>query len=203
MGQETTQRQREIYEFIRMTVESRGIPPTIREIGVRFGIRSTNGVDKHLQALERSGHITRHRGASRGIALASNKRAPAAVPLLGRVAAGLPIMSPENREGEYAVDGSFFGIRTEQKVFALKVRGDSMIDAHIVEGDTVLVREGSTALNGDIVVAMVDGEATIKRFYLEGGRVRLQPENRAIAPIFVEQGDLRIIGTILGLMRRV
>ena len=203
MGQNITERQRQILEFIRMAVDSRGIPPTIREIGIRFGIRSTNGVDKHLQALERAGHITRQRGTSRGIALAAVRRASTAVPLLGRVAAGLPVLSPENRDGEYAVDGSLFGIRPDQKVFALTVRGESMIDAHIMDGDTVLVREGATAQNGEIVVALVDGEATVKRFYLEEGTVRLQPENRTLQPLYLDQGDLRIVGRVIGVMRKV
>ena len=203
MGQEITERQREIYEFILMTIESRGIPPTIREIGARFGIRSTNAVDKHLRSLERSGQITRQRGSSRGIALALSRKFVTSVPLLGQVAAGLPVLSPENREGEFVLDGSLFNIRPEQRIFALKVRGDSMIDAHIVEGDTVLVGEGATARNGEIVVVMVDGEATVKRFFLEEGRVRLQPENSSMKPIFISHGELRVLGKVIGVMRKV
>ena len=203
MGQEITERQRSILGFIRETVERRGLPPSLREIGMKFGIRSTNGVDKHLVALERAGLITRERGMSRGIALTGARRATPIVPLLGRVAAGLPVLAPENQEAEYAVDDALFGIRPEQRVFALKVRGESMIDAHILDGDTVLVSEGAMARNGEIVVALVDGEATVKRFFLESGLVRLQPENSALEPIYVSQGDLRILGRVIGVMRKV
>ncbi len=198
-----TARQQEIYEFIREAVEARGMPPTLREIGMRFQIRSTNGVEKHLRALEAAGLISRRRSASRGIGLTQGRRPLAAVPLLGRVAAGQPVLAPENREDEYGVDPALFGIRPEHKVFALRVRGESMIDAHIMHGDTVLVREQSTAADGDIVVALVEGEATVKRFFQEPGRVRLQPENSALEPLYLENGELRLIGKVIGVMRKV
>jgi len=202
MVQETTARQRDIYEFIRETVASRGIPPSLREIGARFGIRSTNGVNKHLVSLERAGLIARERGTSRGIAV-GGRREPALVPLIGRVAAGVPLLSSENREGEISVDPGLFSLRTSQRVFALTVRGASMIEAHILDGDTVLVREQSTAENGDIVVALVDGEATVKRFFLEKDRVRLQPENRSMDPLVIDRGELRVLGRVIGVMRKV
>lgn len=203
MKGKTTERQNAIYDFIQETMVRRGMPPTLREIGEKFGIRSTNGVDKHLQALERGGHITRERGKSRGIAVAVGPRRDSTVPLLGRVAAGVPVLSPENREGDVAIDSSLFDIRPAQAVFALGVRGDSMIEAHILDGDTVLVREQATAVNGDIVVALVDGEATVKRIFFEEERVRLQPENRTMQPRFVDEGDLRIVGKVVGVMRRI
>lgn len=198
-----SKRQQAILEFIQETLAERGMPPTLREIGEKFGIRSTNGVDKHLLALERGGHITRERGKSRGIAVTSGPRRDSTVPLLGRVAAGVPVLSPENREGDVAVDSSLFDIRPAQAVFALGVRGDSMIEAHILDGDTVLVREQAMAINGDIVVALVDGEATVKRIFFEEERVRLQPENRAMQPRFVDEGDLRIVGKVVGVMRKI
>lgn len=203
MKGKTTERQKAIYDFIQETMARRGRPPTLREIGEKFGIRSTNGVEKHLVALERAGHITRERGKSRGIALAPGSRRDSTVPLLGRVAAGIPVLSPENREGDVTVDPSLFDIRAAQPVFALGVRGDSMIEAHILDGDTVLVREQATAVNGDIVVALVDGEATVKRFFLEDERVRLQPENRTMGPLYIDQGDLHIIGKVVGVMRKI
>jgi repressor LexA len=203
MKENISERQRSVLEFIHDTLAERGMPPTMREIGEKFGIRSTNGVEKHLQALERGGHIKRERGKSRGITLASGRRHDATVPLLGRVAAGVPVLSPENREGDVTVDHSLFDIRSAQAVFALGVRGDSMIEAHILDGDTVLVREQSTAMNGDIVVALVDGEATVKRFFLENERVRLQPENRTMEPRFIDQGDLRIVGKVVGVLRKI
>jgi repressor LexA len=203
MKGKTTERQKAIYDFIQETMARRGMPPTLREIGGKFGIASTNGVEKHLLALERGGHITRERGKSRGIAVTSGSRRESTVPLLGRVAAGVPVLSPENREGDVAVDQALFDIRSAQAVFALGVRGDSMIEAHILDGDTVLVREQVTAANGEIVVVLVDGEATVKRIFFEDERVRLQPENRMMEPRFIDQGDLHIVGKVVGVMRKI
>lgn len=198
-----TERQQELYDYIRSVVTERGIPPTMREIGERFGIRSTNGVEKHLAALESRGLISRERGKSRGIAFPGAGGPVASVPLLGRIAAGVPVLSPENREGDIRVDLSLFAIRTPDKIFALAVRGESMIEAHIQDGDTVLVREQNTAENGEIVVAMAEGEATVKRFYRENGKVRLQPENRTMQPLIFDKGDLRILGKVVGMLRKV
>jgi repressor LexA len=203
MKSNLSDRQQAVYEFIRAAITDSGIPPTLREIGLQFGIVSTNGVEKHLLALERGGHITRERGKSRGISVMGGSRPAAAVPLLGRVAAGVPVLSPENREGDVTVDASLFDIKATQPVFALGVRGDSMIEAHILDGDTVLVREQSTAANGDIVVALVEGETTVKRFFLENDRVRLQPENRSMAPLYLFRGELRILGKVVGVMRKI
>jgi len=203
MKSNLSERQQAIYEFIRTVTADSSMPPSMREIGEKFGIRSTNGVEKHLQALERSGHINRVRGKSRGIAVISGLRTASNVPLLGRVAAGVPVLSPENREGDIAIDLSLFSLKTPHQVFALGVRGESMIDAHILDGDTVLVREQATARNGDIVVAVVEDEATVKRFFLENDRIRLQPENRNMAPLYFDRGDLRIIGKVVGVMRKL
>ncbi len=204
MKNRITDRQREIYEFIRTSIDGRGIPPTIREIGEAFGFRSTNGVEKHLVALEKSGFVVRERGKSRGLSLrADGKRPLATVPLLGRVAAGLPVLSPENHEGELAVDISLFSLRSPHNLFALKVKGESMIDAHIVDGDTVIVRAQSAAQSGDIVVALVNGEATVKRLFVEKSRVRLQPENSSMKPLILDRGDFRIIGRVVGVIRRI
>jgi repressor LexA len=197
-----TERQMEIYTFIRSVVDKKGMPPTMREIGEKFGIRSTNGVEGHLASLEGHGLITRERGKSRGIVVRS-ERSATAIPLLGRVAAGMPVLAPENREGEVMVDLSLFNLRSAASLFALKVRGESMVDAHIMDGDTLLVRAQASAQNGDIVVALVDGEATVKRFFLERGRVRLQPENSSMRPIYVERGDLAIVGKLVGLVRKM
>lgn len=203
MKNNITERQQAIYDFIRATLAARGIPPTMREIGERFAIRSTNGVNGHLAALERIGLIARERGRSRGIALPSARRTASAVPLLGRVAAGRPVLSPENREGDLTIDLSLFALRTAENLYALKVKGESMLDAHILDGDTVLVRQQTAAEGGDIVVALVEGEATVKRFFQEGGRVRLQPENTAMQPLILEHGDVRILGRVVGVLRRI
>ena len=203
MKSHLSERQQAIHEFICAAIADSGMPPSLREIGAKFGIRSTNGVEKHLQALERSGHISRVRGKSRGIAVIGGSQSSSNVPLLGRVAAGVPVSSPENREGNIVVDLSLFSLKASQQVFALGVRGESMIEAHILDGDTVLVREQTDARNGDIVVAIVEGETTIKRFFLENGRIRLQPENRDLAPLYFDRGDLRIIGKVVGVMRKL
>lgn len=203
MKNRITERQQQIYEFIRGVITARGIPPTIREIGEKFGIRSTNGVEGHLAALERGGLIARERGKSRGISLPSGRRPVVTVPLVGRVAAGQPVLSPENREGDLAVDLPLFALKTAQGLFALNVKGESMIDAHILDGDTVLVRQQAVARNGDIVVALVDGEATVKRFFAEKNRVRLQPENKAMKPLTLERGDFRILGKVVGVLRKL
>jgi repressor LexA len=198
-----TERQQEIYDFIRTTIATRGIPPSMREIGKKSGIRSTNGVERNLAALEGVGLIVRERGKSRGISLPAGGRPAAPVPLLGRVAAGVPVLSPENREGEVMVDLSLFSLKSRNNIFALKVRGESMKDAHIMDGDTLLVRAQSTAQNGDIVVALTDGDATVKRFFLEKDRVRLQPENSSMKPLFFERGEFRIVGKAVGVIRRI
>lgn len=203
MQNKITERRQEIYEFIRATITSKGIPPSMREIGEKFGIRSTNGVEGHLAALEKSGHIVRERGKSRGLSLHAGGRTQAAIPLLGRVAAGNPVLSPENKEGQVMVDLALFSLRSAHNVFALRVRGESMVDAHIMDGDTLLVRAQSTARDGEIVVALVEGEATVKRFYNEKNRIRLQPENNTMKPLYLERGEFRIVGKAVGVMRRI
>ncbi len=203
MPKDITQRRKEIYEFIRAAIDERGRPPSMREIGERFKIRSTNGVEGHLAALERMGLISRERGKSRGILLAGSARSTSSVPLLGRVAAGVPVLSPENREGDVTIDLSLFSLRTSQHLFALRVKGESMVNAHILDGDTLLVRAQASAQNGEIIVALVEGEATVKRFFLEKDRIRLQPENSAMKPIYLDRGEFQIIGKAIGVLRKM
>ena len=203
MPNSITDRQQAIYDFICAAMDKRGLPPTMREIGEEFGIRSTNGVEGHLAALERNGLIARHRGKSRGISMPARERPAVAIPLLGRVAAGLPVLSPENREGDVLVDLTLFSLRSAHNLFALKVKGDSMVNAHIVDGDTLLVRAQASARDGDIVVALVDGEATVKRFFLGKSQVRLQPENSAMKPLLLDRGEFLIIGKAVGVLRRL
>ena len=198
-----TDRQKDILEFIRLTVAARGIPPSMREIGLKFGIRSTNGVEGHLTALEKGGYLIRERGKSRGILLRSGDRSVASIPVLGRVAAGAPVLSPENREGELMIDLSLFSLRSANNIFALKVKGDSMVNAHILDGDTLLVRAQSSAQDGDIIVALLDGDATVKRYFLDKIGIRLQPENSTMKPIFVDRGEFRILGKALGVVRNI
>jgi len=198
-----TDRQRKILEYIESLIMERGHSPTIREIGERFGISSTNGVRTHLTALIKKGYLKKADHISRGLELTRQLLSNISrVPLVGSVPAGQPIDAIENVEGEIALDLSFV---PKGDAFSLTVMGDSMIDAGIYDGDVVVVQKQSEAIKGDIVVAVIDGEATVKRYYPEGERVRLQPENEDFEPIIVgrESGDFRIAGKVVGLLRRL
>ena len=198
-----TERQKQILNFIEEKIVSSGMPPTIREIGRRFNITSTNGVRSILDSLEAKGFIRRQKLLSRGIEIANRGIVNfSRVPLVGAVPAGLPITAIENREGEIAVDVSFL---PSDDVFCLRVKGESMINAGIYDGDLVLVEKDVSPMKGDIVVAVIGEEATVKKFYLEKGRVRLEPENEAFGPIIVEQNTpgFYIAGRVVGLMRRM
>jgi len=211
MVKELTARQREILEFIREMIERNGLPPTIREIGERFKISSTNGVRAVLSALTQKGYIRRKPLLSRGIELAGKSKSVfdygegsifVAVPLLGRIAAGLPTLAVENIEGSIAVDRSFV---PGGDVFSLKVEGESMKDAGIFHGDYVLARAQSTAEKGDIVVAVIGDEATVKKYVPLGNRIKLEPANRAFKPILLNPAisDFRIAGKVIGLLRKM
>lgn len=197
-----TGRQREILEYIEGMITERGKSPTIREIGEKFGISSTNGVRTHLQALMKKGYIRRQELISRGIELVRDlSGAIRRVPLVGSVPAGNPIDAIENIDGEIAVDASFL---PSGETFTLRVTGDSMIKAGIFDGDLVLVKKQKTADPGDIVVAIIGEEATVKRYYPENGRIRLQPENDSYEPIRVDKNspEFSLAGKVVGLMRR-
>lgn len=201
MASSLTARQKQIHDFLLKTIREKGFAPSIKEIGERFKISSTNGVSDHLRALERKGHIRRVgkraielRGAA-GKPLFADARE---IPILGRVPAGGPLMVEENVEGYLTVAGDL----ARGKTFALKVKGDSMIDAGILDGDYVIVRSQESAEDGEIVCALVNGEATVKRFRKKGQSVTLQPENEKYQPIAVSKGELRIVGKIVGLMRK-
>lgn len=207
MAKQLTQRQQAIFDFIAGIIRRRGAPPTIREIMEQFGISSTNGVRTTLAALEKKGHIRRHPRLSRGIELVDGPYLPdgtVEVPVLGRVAAGAPILAEENVEDTVHVDPSLAPASGE--AFALRVRGDSMTEAGILDGDIVVARQQETADRGDIVVALLDDEATVKRFDPVPGAVRLLPENPAYEPIVLSGEDgtqLRIAGKVVGLMRKM
>jgi repressor LexA len=206
---ELTERQQEVLDFIRSFSARHGLPPTVREIGDRFGVTPRAAFD-HLRALERKGALQRRASAgrtSRALTLAGGAAgAHRAVPVVGRVAAGAPLLAEETLEGTLPIAASALPGRGED-VFALRVRGDSMIDAHIVEGDLVLVRRQDTAAPNDIVVALVEGEAgeeaTVKRYLRDGERVVLKPEHPTLAPIVVDprQRPVRIIGKVVGVVR--
>jgi len=225
-----TDRQLEVLRFIAREIEERGYPPTIREIGEALDIRSTNGVNDHLKALERKGFLTRDPVKSRALIPTDAARevlgeprganvikfpgsaAPAAkpglrmveIPIIGRVAAGQPILAQERVEDTVQVDSFLLG--TNKKVYGLRVQGESMIGDGILPGDYIFVKKQLNAEDGEIVVAMIDDEATVKRIYFEGKRVRFQPSNPKMAPIYVAEEDFKstmILGVVVGVYRKM
>ncbi|HEY0841113.1 MAG TPA: transcriptional repressor LexA [Vulgatibacter sp.] len=251
--EDLTDRQHAILQFIATHIAEQRFPPTIREIGLAMGIRSTNGVNDHLKALERKGYLERGEMKSRALvptrqawktvgvrqpatpapvmeaaqpalrALEGGRRGPPSpvgaprlvgsdaddlleIPVLGKVAAGAPILAAENHDATMRIDPSLLGRGSKEGIFALRIQGDSMIGDGILDGDLVFVRSQATARKGEIVVAMIEGEATVKRFYPEGDRVRLQPSNPALAPIYVHGRDARaaqVIGVVVGVFRQI
>jgi repressor LexA len=193
-----TERQREIYAFIRQKIESRGYGPTVREIGHAFGIKSPNGVMCHLKALEKKRLIKREGFSARAIQVLDHHPAGASLPMLGLVAAGSP--SEAVVQDERLDFKELFG---DPNYFALKVRGQSMIDSHIDDGDYVVIRRQGEAQNGDQVVARIDDDVTLKRFFREKNRVRLEPANKAMNPIVVDSDkELEILGVLVGVIRK-
>jgi repressor LexA len=212
-----TARQEQTLDFIRQSIQERGYPPTLREIGEYMGIRSTNGVNDHLRALERKGYLRREDMKSRALKLVSGMGTqPAAAPakaddddmievrVLGRVAAGLPLLAEENVIDTVRVDRML--VRGGREVFGLRVTGDSMIEAGIMSGDYIFVKKQSTAERGDIVVALIGDEATVKYFHPERDYVRFQPANAQMAPILVRASDFKstmLLGKVVGVYRRL
>jgi repressor LexA len=196
-----TPRQQEVLEIVTHYINENGHSPSLREIGKKLAISGTLGVMKHLEALEKKGHLRRQEGSPRGITL-SNQAEAASLPIVGVVRAGALQPAIEDIEAHFAIDRSQL---RRGGAFFLRVKGDSMIHAHIVEGDLALVRPQPTATNRDIVVAMVGGEATLKRFYREKNLIRLQPENPNYSPIIVREGDaeVAIIGKVIGIYRQM
>ena len=202
MRKPLTKKQDRIFEFIRKHVQDTGYPPTVREIGTSFRI-SEKGAYDHLNAIEKKGYIRRVPKKPRAIEILEfvpQKLPQAAVeiPIVGRVAAGEPILASENVEGTLPVPRE---VVKEDPCFALRVNGKSMIEAGIFEGDVVIVRSQNYADTGDIVVALLDDEATVKRFFRDGDRIRLQPENSVMSPIIVD--DAQILGKVVGVFRRL
>jgi repressor LexA len=199
-----TDRQREVLDFITSSIRKRGYPPTLREIGSHFGIRSTNGVNDHLRALEKKGFLHREDLKSRALRPLVTDDDLVDVPVLGRVAAGQPLLAVQNYEDTVKIDRFFIG--QSREVFALRVKGDSMIEAGIFDGDYVFIRKQLQAEPGEIVVAMIGDEATVKRYYPEGETIRFQPANSAMAPIIVRRRDFRsvnLLGVVIGIYRKM
>lgn len=218
-----TERQQQVLHYIRQSINERGYPPTLREIGAHMGIRSTNGVNDHLRALERKGYLTREDMKSRalrpkdmqddvrsieegnqGSLLALSEEEMVEVPVVGRIAAGLPILAEEHLIDTVRIDRML--IRGGREVFGLKVTGDSMIEAGILNGDYIFVRRQATANRGEIVVALIGDEATVKYYYPEKDYVRFQPANSKMAPILVRATDFKatmLLGVVVGVFRRI
>jgi repressor LexA len=195
----TTERQQAVYEFIREKIRNRGYGPTVREIGLHFGIRSPNGVMCHLKALERKGYIVREPNMSRAIQLAHEPAHQRALPLKGRIAAGVLHEAVEQNE---RVDFNEIFNPDDSSLFTLQVSGDSMIEDQIADGDYVIIREQKAARKGQIVAAVTDdNEATLKRWFPEKNRIRLEPANSAMKPIYVK--NARVLGVVVGVVRKV
>ncbi len=193
-----TDRQREIYDFIRDKIEGRGYGPTVREIGQGFDIKSPNGVMCHLKALEKKGLIKREGFSARAIQLIDHRPFASTLPMLGNVAAGVPV--PAVAQDERLDFQQLFG---GENHYALRVRGQSMIEDHIDDGDFVVIRCQETAENGERVVAMVDNEVTLKKFYRDKSHIRLEPANGKMAPIVVgPENETQILGVLVGVLRR-
>ena len=194
----TSDKQTAILEFIRSEIEQKGYPPSVREICCAVGLKSTSSVHAHLTQLEKKGLLRRDPTKPRAMEVLDGQGSRGrSVPLVGRVTAGLPILATENIEDYLVLPQSLQG---RGDLFALRVQGESMIEAGIEDGDIVVLRRQETAENGEIVVAMIDDEATLKRIYYEGGHVRLQPENAAMEPIYAD--EVVILGRLLALFRQ-
>ena len=216
MARKITKRQQQIYDFIRSYQTEKGYPPSVREMAAAVGLSSPSTVHAHLSALEAHGLIKRDKTKPRALEVfeqegnpdnnldisqespVAEMRGVVSLPLVGRVAAGMPILAEQNIEDTFTVPTE---IASDSSSFILEVHGNSMINVGIYNGDYIIVREQPSAMNGDIVVAMIDGSATVKTFYKERGRVRLQPENDAMEPIYADNPT--ILGKVVALMRRL
>ena len=198
---ESKDKQKEIYEVLKTYTENKGYPPSVREICEAVSLKSTSTVHGHLKRLEKKGLIKRDPTKPRAleiVELNSTKREMLNIPIVGKVTAGLPILATENIEDTFSLPLDF--IKHDRELFMLKVTGESMINAGIREGDLAIIEQTNAALNGEIVVALIENEATIKRFFKEKDSIRLQPENDAMAPIIVD--DCSILGKLVGLFRQ-
>lgn len=203
MGNELTARQKELFDFLKEFFLEKGFPPTLREMASHFGLKGPRGPQKTLNILERKGYIRKIPGESRAIEiLGFSSSNIISIPIVGRVRAGEPILAIENIEGYFNLDRSLV---SSKDVFLLRVQGDSMIDAHIQDGDFALVKPQSNAENGEIVVALIEDEATIKRIFTERDLIRLEPANPDMEPIVVKKGEknITIVGKVIGIFRKL
>ena len=198
-----TAKQKEILEYIKSEILKRGFPPAVREICEAVHLKSTSSVHSHLESLERKGYIRRDPTKPRAIEILDDsfqllRKEMVNVPIVGKIAAGSPLLAVENIESYFPIPSEYL---PNAQTFLLEVKGESMINAGIFNGDNVLVKKQPNAENGDIVVALVDDSATVKTFYHENGHIRLQPENDTMDPIVVEEKDVHILGKVIGVFR--
>jgi repressor LexA len=201
MGKSRNSKQMEIYEYIKKQVKEKGYPPSVREICVAVGLRSTSTVHGHLERLEKKGFIRRDPTKPRAIEIleeSSVKKEMVSIPIVGNITAGAPMLAVENIENTFCLPIEF--IKNNKQLFMLKVNGESMVEAGILNGDLVIMEKSNIAENGDIVVALIENEATIKRFFKEKDCIKLQPENKSMEPIIVK--NCTILGKIVGLYRK-
>ena len=196
-----SEKQKEILEYIKSEILNRGYPPAVRDICEAVHLKSTSSVHSHLETLEKNGYIRRDPTKPRAIEIIDDtfnlvRREVVNVPLIGRVAAGQPLLAVENIEAYFPVPSEFM---PKEEAFMLRVKGESMVNAGIFDGDNILVQRQSTAYNGDMVVALIEDSATVKTFYKEEGQYRLQPENDSMEPIIVE--ECAILGKVFGVFR--
>lgn len=198
-----TEKQREILEFLKDEILSKGYPPAVREICEAVNLRSTSSVHAHLESLEKNGYIRRDPTKPRAIEIIDDnfnltRREMINIPIIGQVAAGQPILATENIENYFPIPTEFLKVPNSD-LFLLKVKGESMIEAGILNGDMVLVKKQNTASNGDMVVALIDDGATVKTYYKENGHYRLQPHNSEMEPIITDYVDIE--GIVIGVLR--
>ena len=202
MYEDLSQKQIEILEFIKMEIQKKGYPPAVREICSGVGLKSTSTVHSHLEKLEHKGYIRKDPTKPRAIEVLDRFDMPnknvVNVPIIGKVTAGQPILAVENIEDTFPVPKDLVD---ENNVFMLRIQGESMIDAGIYDGDFVLIKQQSDAINGEIVVALLGDSATVKRFFKEKDYIRLQPENQSMSPIITK--DVKILGKVIGLFRKI
>src|SRR5574338_73287 len=207
-----TDRQEEILNFIQLFLQENGYPPTLREIGKRFNISSTFGVKRHLEALTKKGYLNILSNASRGITITRDEFEQTAtinigennnnnkIPIIGRVAAGSPILAEENIEGTIVIDPMF--LKKDSESFALKVKGDSMVDAGIFEDDLVIISPKANTVNGDIIVARIEDEVTVKIYENKNQQIRLIPQNKLYEPIVIKnKNEFSMVGKVTGVVR--
>ena len=199
--EELTARQEKVLRFVEEYISRHGFAPSVREVAAAMRIGTPKGAADHLKALERKGYLERSRGRSRALrVMRESSGARRRIPIVGRIAAGAPILAEENLEGSLAIAADTFGRAGE--LFALRVRGDSMIGDHIVDGDLAILRAQPRVENGEIAAVLIDGDATLKRVHRRGARVELRPSNPAHRSIALEGGDVRVLGRLVGILRR-